>query len=240
MSYQPPQLPPGPQSGRKVPQHAPDTALLDALIARGLAGAQGSQELVSATPLEGYPQLPNPDPNSAPPLYGEPPGLGYLYARDPEFRQRALIKTNPEMVRAMILRAMEVVAQNTLLPFNEEGAAKNSEALLKMSQAYLLIDPSVDAQGVPVAGKMLAQAGGQIAVQAAKPATGGAGGGTPLSGSGAHGEVKKGPTVGGHAEPPRVVAGQAAQLLQKMHQNAEDVLKGARGSRPLPRPRPSS
>ncbi len=103
----------------------------------------------------------------------------------------------------------------------------------------LRVDPAVDAEGVPVAGKALAQAGAQIAVQAGKPQPG-TGAGVPLSGSGAHGEVKKGPTVGGHVEPPRVVAGQAAQILQEMHKNAEEVLKGTRGSRPLPRPRPSA
>jgi hypothetical protein len=247
---QPPVAPPPATQGAGASTGQPgDTALLDALIARGLSGANPAQLQASGS-LEGYPQMPNPDPNSAPPLYGEPPGLGYLYAHDPEFRQLALVSTTPEIVRKMILRSMEVVATNTLLPFNEEGAAKNADAMLKMAQAYLLIDPAVDAEGVPVAGKQTAMAGAQIAVNASKPQpTGGGnpGGGKSIgkpqsaSSSGeAHGDVKKGPTVAGHAEPPRVVAGRAAQILQQMHQNAEDVLKGARGSRPLPRPRPSS
>lgn len=241
---------PGPARGQLLPPAAAprgqtNTALLDALIARGLANAAGSQALESATPLEGYPQVPNPDPNSAPPLYGEPPGEGYLYPHDPEFRQATLVSTSPDMVRAMILRAMEVAATAALLPFDEEGAAKKAEALLKMAQAYLLIDPAVDSEGVPVAGKMLTQAGGQIAVQAGKPAAGPAGAGAAAkpaakAGGGAHGTVKRAPPTGGHQEPPRVLAGHAAQMLQEMHANAENVLKGSRASRPLPRPRPGS
>ena len=233
MSAQPP---PAPNLG---------TALLDALMARGLSAAQSSnpEAVESATPLEGYPSLPNPDPNSPPPLYGEPPGEGYLYAKDPATRQAALVETTPDFVRKMILRSMEVVAQNTLLPFNEEGAAKNADAMLKMAQAYLLIDPAVDAEGVPVAGKAMAQAAGQIAVNSTNPAnqqqeeTGE----TADNKAGeAHGTVKAGAVVGGMHDPPRVVAGHAAEVLQGMHENLEELLKGARGSRPLPKPRPSA
>jgi hypothetical protein len=252
MSAQPGQLPVLPTQQQLVaPAGASDTPLLDAMIARGLVSAkqENPQATESATPLEGYPQLPNPDPNSAPPLYGEPPGFGYLYAPDPETRHQSLVRTTPDFVREQILRAMEVIAYNVTLPFNEEGADKNADALLKMAQAYLLIDPSVDADGVPVAGKAMAQAGAQIAVQAGKPGAGPSDGSSSASqssssssssSSGAHGSVSKGPTVGDHAEPARVLAGQAAQILQEMHANAETVLKGARASRPLPRPRPSS
>lgn len=247
-----PQLPPGEPTppppatqGGDAQAPASDTALLDALISRGV-GQSNPAQLAAAGSLEGYPQLPNPDPNSAPPLYGEPPGLGYLYAHDPEFRQLSLVTTTPDLVRHMILRSMEVLATNMQLPFNEEGAAKNSDALLKCAQAYLLIDPAVDAEGVPVAGKATAQAAGQIAVGLTQPTPGGAKLPAGKKGRGeagvgeAHGGSTKGPTVGQHAEPTRVTAGAAAQILQEMHQNAESVLKGSRGSRPLPRPRPSA
>lgn len=207
------------------------TPLLDALIARGLKQPGAQEQLaLSPTPLEGFPTLPNPDPGSPPPLYGEPPGEGYLYARDPAFRQAALIHTDPEIVRTMLLRAMEVLATNLLLPFNEEKAVGNADAILKLAQSYLLIDPSVDAEGVPVAMKAALSAAGQAAGAA----------GSPQPGGQAHGQVKKGANVGGHAQPPRVVPGAAAQAIEQMHEHAEEVLQGARGSRPLPRPRPSS
>lgn len=232
-----------PQQGEVLPAGpgASDTPLLDALMARGLGQAQQHGELESATPLEGYPQAPNPDPNSPPPLFGEPPGEGYLYARDPIFRQAAMVHTTPDIVRVMLLRAMEVAAQNSLLPFNEEGAMKNADAALKFAQAYLLIDPEVDAEGVPVAAKQALQATGQMAVDAGKPQPA-VGGGAAVAGKPgeAHGTVKKGPAVGGHAQPPRVVAGAAAEAIAAMHEHASELLKGARGSRPLPRPRPSS
>src|SRR5437870_4117969 len=157
----PPQAPP--QDGQGSP-----TALLDALIARNLE--QVPAELrASLTPLEGYPSLPNPDPNSAPPLYGEPPGEGYLYARDPQTRQRAMVVTNVEVVRDMLLRAMETAAQNALLPFNEVDVEKQGRGALAFAQAYLLIDPSVDSEGVSVAHKAAVSAMGQMAVDAAKP-----------------------------------------------------------------------
>lgn len=208
------------------------TPLLDALIARNLQQLPPETK-ASATPLEGYPQLPNPDPNSAPPLYGEPPGEGYLYAKDPQTRQRAMVETDPEVVRDMLLRAMETAAQNSLLPFNEVDPEKLGRAALAFAQAYLLIDPSVDAEGVSVAHKGAVQAMGQMAVDAAKPQPA-PGGGTSGSGSSV---TKKGRSVGGHAQPHRVITSKAGEMLQAMHQNAEDVLKGARGSLPRPRPR---
>ncbi len=212
-------------------QPPPDTALLDALISRGLARNPAAAQ--EAPPLESYPALPNPDPNSPPPLFGEPPGQGYLYPNDPEQRQAAMISTSPEIVRTQILRAMEVAAQNALLPFAEVDVQKVSDAMLKMAQAYLLIDPTVDAQGVPVGAQQTMGAAQQLAVAHGSP--------PPPAPAGkpgeAHGTVKPGKTVGGHTSPPKVLPGQAAQLIQTMHEGASDVLKGSRGSRPLPRPR---
>src|SRR5438477_466841 len=195
MSYQPPQQ----QAPAQEPAYpALPTPLLDALIARNLE-QMPAQMRESATPLEGFPQLPNPDPNSPPPLYGEPPGEGYLYARDPLTRQRAMVATDPEIVRDMLLRAMETAAQNALLPFNETDVEKQGRAALAFAQAYLLIDPSVDSEGVSVAHKGAVQAMGQIAVDAAKPqpAPAAPGGGAAKGGP----AVTKARTVGGHASP---------------------------------------
>jgi len=241
MSYQP-QEPPettpiGDPTGTQ-PQAAIPTPLLDALIARNLEQLPPAIAS-SATPLEGYPQLPNPDPNASPPMYGEPPGEGYLYARDPETRQAAMVETNPNVVRDMLLRAMETAAQNALLPFNETDVEKQARAALAFAQSYLLIDPSVDSEGVNVAHKAAVGAMAQMAQSATQPQPVGGAGATPRQGARTGGStvVKKGPTVGGHAQPPHVITSQAGQMLQEMHQNAEAVLKGSRGSLPRPRPR---
>lgn len=223
-----------PAAGQEQQQQQSPTALLDALIARGLGQEGAQQQLVSATPLEGYPQVPNPDPNSPPPLYGEPPGEGYLYARDPWFRQGALVHTDPDVVRLMLLRAMEVVAYNLMLPFNEEKAAGNADAALKLAQAYLLIDPAVDAEGVPVAVKAGLTAATAAAGHASQAAV------AQPTGAGAHGQVKQGKPVGSFNPPKRVLPGAAAQAVAALHEHASEVLQDVRGSRPRPKPRPSS
>lgn len=203
------------------PQNGNSTALVDALIARNLAsqGAQPGQQQLEGT------TLPNPDPNSSPPVYGELPGEGYLFAHDPATRQAAVISTTPEFVRMTILRAMEVAATNAQLPYAEVDVSKQAEALLRMAQAYLLIDPAVDSEGVPVAGKAMAQAAQGILTAQAAP--------QPVSSGGeAHGTIKKKP-----GQPPRVLPGAAAQNLSNMHEHLEELIQGDRGSRPLPRPR---
>jgi hypothetical protein len=241
MSYQaPPEQETTPIGAPTGPQATP-TPLLDALIARNLEQLPPAVAS-SATPLEGYPALPNPDPNAAPPLYGEPPGEGYLYAHDPETRQQAMVTTNADVVRDMLLRAMETAAQNALLPFSETDVEKQGRAALAFAQAYLLIDPSVDSEGVNVAHKAAVGAMAQMAQSAAQPqpapgatANAKAGAGKPQAGGSS--VTKKGPTVGGHAAPHKVITSRAGQMLSEMHANAEQVLKGARGSLPRPRPR---
>lgn len=236
MSYQPQLEPETTPLGAPTGAQPTPTPLLDALIARNLE--QLPPEIAnSATPLEGYPSLPNPDPNSSPPMYGEPPGEGYLYAHDPETRQRAMVQTNPDVVRDMLLRAMETAAQNALLPFNEVDVEKQGRAALALAQAYLLIDPSVDSEGVNVAHKAAVGAMAQMAQSAAQPQPQPVGGAATQPRAKGSTVVKKGPTVGGHAQPPHVLTSQAGQMLSEMHQNAEAVLKGARGSLPRPRPR---
>lgn len=212
------------------PDHpATSTALLDALIARGIAAMAQQPELESPTPLEGYPQLPDPNPNAAPPLYGEAPGEGYLYARAPQFRQLALVHTTPEVVRVMLLRFIETAANSASLPFNQEGAQKLMDAALKASQAYLLLDPEVDAEGVNVATRAaLTAAGSAPAPQQGAPAK---------ADGQAHGTVKPGPSP---TSPPRVQPGPAGQAMAALHEHATDVLRGARPDRPLPQPRPGA
>lgn len=99
------------------------------------------------------------------------PGEGYLYADDPEARQKQLIKTTPQFVRDNILRAIEVLTFDVQLPLSEEPKADAAKAILALSQSYLLLDPLVDAEGVSVEGKAMAQAKASAAFPPRVPST---------------------------------------------------------------------
>lgn len=81
------------------------------------------------------------------------PGTGYLFADDPEKRQGQLVETNPEFVRKALLRAIETMAFDACLPFGQEKKESIAKAILASAQAYLLLDPSVDENGIPVEGE---------------------------------------------------------------------------------------
>ena len=88
-------------------------------------------------------------PPQPPPQYGELPGLGYLYPNAPEERWQTLLRTTPEFVRDALLRSIEVACFSAMMPFSENRPGEWGKTILEMSQAYLLLDPSVDQQGVP-------------------------------------------------------------------------------------------
>lgn len=206
---------PAPQDGT--------TALLDALL------AQNSARNAHAARVFGWaaPGIPNQDPNSPPPGYGELPGAGWAFIDDPAARQRAEVQTTPEAVRNALLRTIETTAQAARLPYGEEhDKSKSGDMILKAAQAYLLLDPSVDATtGVPVIAGAVADAAKQMAVgsQQSQQAPGTA---TSLP--------RK--TVGTATMPPRVTTS-AMDALNEMHQNLATVLKGGRADSPLPKPR---
>ena len=201
---------------------SPQTALLDELLARN--------GQLSAS-------VPNADPNSPPPGWGELPGQGYAFVDDPEVRQRAELQTTPGMVRMALLRTMETAAQNARLPYSEQGdPAKSAELILKCAQSYLLIDPEVDATtGVPVVASALATAAGTMAVNEHQaehtPQQATSSAGVPLA------KPKGGTTVGNHVEPPRIKTG-AMERLSALHEGLQKVLSGSRGDTPSPRPKP--
>lgn len=202
--------------------------------------------------LEALPQQP-------PPQYGELPGLGYLYADAPEARQAALVHTDPEQVRKSLLRAIETFAFNSMLPFSEKGPNEWARAMLEASQAYLLLDPSVDAQGVPLGAQAMAQGQAQEGVARAQ-------GEQTLANTHAQHdrqeqlEVVKGAaqthfgpdvteapgdpesfshseTDSGHKLPPRLQDTPALEREKKKHENAEEIIRGVRADRPRPQPR---
>lgn len=151
-------------------------------------------------------------------LSGELPGAGYLFPDSPEERNAAMVPTDPDQVRTWLLRSIEVMAAGAMMPYGEKEPDKYAHAALMMAQAYLLLDPTVDEQGVPVGAEATAQAAAQAAF-------------TPQE------EFSKPVDKGGHREPPKRNVPPAAQAIQQKNKPKEEVLKGARGSNPRPRPR---
>jgi hypothetical protein len=194
-------------------------------------------------------------PEQPPPQYGELPGLGYLYANAPEMRQAALVTTTPEFARMALLRGIETAAMASMLPFSENKPSEWGKAILEMAQAYLLLDPSVDSQGVPVGAPQAAQGAAQEGVtdlqglhqQAAAHIAGEHAQHTARVSEAAKAGVLQDPetftrgvTVGGHVEPPRVQPNRAEKAIEEANKPKTEVLKGARGDLPRPKPRVGS
>jgi hypothetical protein len=186
------------------------------------------------------------------PLFGELPGEGYLYPHAIDVRLRAMVQTNPEAVRMALLRAIEVAATAAQLPFSENKPSEYGHMALMMSQAYLLLDPSVDQHGVPVDKEEEHVEGHQGEESSTAPGgssapkkTGGGGAGSqPKSittgGEKGHQTFKRAVTRHGHVEPPRVQMNPAEEAIKKKHEEQEEDLRGARGDIPRPQPRVGS
>lgn len=190
-----PMAPPAP--GQWLPQ-----------IERAVQQLQHEEMLRQASAQTGQPG-PSEEPN---PVYGELPGEGYLFAHDPETRQSTLIQTTPDFARATLLRAIEVLGFDASLPYGEQPPKEYAQSILALSQAYLLLDPSVDTEGIPVGAKEEAGARAQAKFQ------------FPV-------------TKGGHPEPPRVNPNPAENAIAEKHKEQSEELRGARGDRPRPQPR---
>lgn len=163
-------------------------------------------------------------------LGGELPGAGYLFQDDPEKRQAQLVKTTPEFVRSALLRAIEVAAFAQTLPFSMEKKSELSDQVLKNAQAYLLLDPSVDENGIPVEGPgSKAHATASAQAQFRPP---------PAPGQPGHQQFEEPINkTTGHPEPPRVKPNPAEEEIANEHQGESEDLRGARGDKPRPKPR---
>lgn len=207
------------------------------------------------------PQQPAPGQGQAPPespeqiaerilsqiMGGEAPGQGYLYPDDPAKRQSTLVKTDADAVRASLLRGVEAMAMSSLLPLGAVGKGEVAKAALAMAQAYLLLDPTVDSEGVPVQAKhenaveqAAIAAGAQGIAQGHAQAhvaheTADAQARTAAHASGA--QFKRAVTQSGYQEPPRVQPNPAELAIAEKHKSQAQELRGARGDRPLPKPR---
>lgn len=165
-------------------------------------------------------------------LGGELPGEGYLFPHDPAKRQKNQISTTPEVVRQVLLRTIEVMAIQMQLPLGMEKKGELGKSILELTQGYLLLDPSVDENGVPVEGPG-SPSHAQAAATAAFPppvTTGGTGGQT----------FKRTVDASGHVEPPKVQPNPAEKAVAEKNKPKSEVLQGARADKPLPKPRVGS
>lgn len=248
---QPPVQPPGGAAGAGIQENERLRELIALLRSPGNAG----QELeVQAQALD-VESIVKQLPEQPPPQYGELPGLGYLYPDAPEHRQATLVETTPDFARRALLRAIEVASFSAMLPFSENKPDAWGKAILEMSQAYLLLDPSVDQQGVPVGAQAHAQ--GEAQAQVAHVQGEHAQAVAHISGRQAQHTARvkeaaaagvlqdpetfaRGPAVGGHQEPPRVQPNRAEKAIEEANKPKTEVLKGARGDLPRPKPRVGS
>lgn len=227
-----------------------------------LAQMQQQQPAQSQQPeAEPAPQAPTPEQALEQELEkllgGELPGAGYLFPDDPEKRQANLVKTTPDQARAALLRAVEVCAFDALLPYGSAPKSEAAKAALAFSQAYLLLDPTVDESGVPVGAQAVAQGQAQEGAHAAQGAAQQAvnehqhGLDVALEehkadmqarmAAHASGATFKRPVdQNGYVEPPRVQPNPAEEAIEAEHKSQSQELRGARGDRPLPKPRPGS
>lgn len=146
-------------------------------------------------------------------LGGELPGTGYLFPR-PDDAARAPAPS-ADKVREELLRALQVCAKDVQLPFGQEKKESAAKSILAMSQAFLLLDPSLDEEGLPAEGP-----GSKASAAAAAAAE-----------HGVPGDNKKTVTH------PRVEPNAAEERLDQRTQSMQDDLRGARGQTPRPRPR---
>lgn len=174
---------------------------------------------------------------------GELPGAGVLFPSDPDAARALFSTTTVDEARAALLYATKFHAISSIMPYDMGKISEHADSALKFTQAYLLADPSVDAEGVSVAAKGEAQAAGQMAV---------AEHGATLKhalveheadmqarvAAHASGQSFKRPvTVSGYVEPPKVQPNPAEAAIGEEHKAQEQQLKGARADNPRPQPR---
>lgn len=153
-------------------------------------------------------------------LGGDLPGEGFLNPDDPGENDPRPVPT-PDVVRDELLRASRTMAIALQLPYSEEKKADLGHAMLAAAQAYLLLDPTLDAEGVQQIGEGSApEHAAEVAQKFPAPTAEG-------------GEAAKRKTV----NHPRVQPNSAEKRLDTRTKSMQADIKGARGQAPRPRPR---
>lgn len=187
------------------------------------SGPQGQAPPTGALVGQQPPATPQNDPRRAAQLDelvqqilgGEIPGEGYLQPQAPD-KLPEPIATTPDRVRGRLLRAIETCASSVAMPFGSDKKSDLGKAILEMAQSYLLLDPSLDENGIPVEGPgSIAHA--SAAAQAAFPAPG-------------EGAARK--TV----SHPKAEPNAAEEELNARTKPMQKDLAGARGQTPRPTP----
>lgn len=233
MSYQEPPVQP-PQGNAGAARHQDEQ--LKALVAL-LHSPPGNEQLGAQAEALDVEALVKSLPEQPSPLSGEVPGENYLYAGAPEERQQNLVTTTPEVVRDALLRAIETSAQNAMLPFSENKPSEWGHAALQFAQAYLLLDPEVDNEGIPVGPKIAAEAEEGHREHTLNAHADAAAGHLETR---ANAPFTKKADESGHKEPPRRNLPAAAKRVKEKNKPKSEVLRGAKASRPLPQPRVGS
>jgi len=89
-------------------------------------------------------------------LGGDLPGEGFLFPDGTPGDPRSAPTVDD--TRTELLRAVKVMATALQLPYGEDKKADLGHALLACSQSYLLLDPSLDEEGVSIEGRAEAEA----------------------------------------------------------------------------------
>lgn len=84
-------------------------------------------------------------------LGGDLPGEGFLFP-DSKTLDEPRVVPDVQQVRDELLRAIRNMAVALQMPYSEEKKADLGHALLSSSQSYLLLDPSLDTEGLPAEG----------------------------------------------------------------------------------------
>lgn len=145
---------------------------------------------------------------------GDLPGEGFLNPDAPG-QDEPRFTPSPQEVRDELLRALRVMALSLQLPYSEEKKADVGHALLAAGQAYLLIDPTLDQEGLPAEGPG-SKAHSQASASAEFP-----------------------PPALNTVTHPKAKPNAAEEALNKRTKAMQADIKGARGQSPRPRPRVS-
>lgn len=112
-----------------------------------------------------------PQPQRQPPPGIPAEGISFMGPEEQDAFKADAEKASANGVRAQLLRAMEVCAQNATMPLSSKSPKEYSQAALQFAQAFLLIDPSVDAEGVPLEHHVELNAAAQKIAAENKPKT---------------------------------------------------------------------
>jgi hypothetical protein len=98
-------------------------------------------------------------------------GIDFMSPDEVHANAAMAVRVTPDDVRQELLLAIKRCAENVTMPLGNKPPKEWSQAALQLSQAYLLLDPSVDSEGVPLAHHIELNAAAQAIAAENKPKT---------------------------------------------------------------------